>query len=61
MAALSSLSTANKQPQLALELILQTVSGSQVVGAAQSPPPASTVAAPTAVAGTPDSVIDLYA
>lgn len=35
-AALSSLSTANKQPQLALDLILQSVAGLQTAGAAQT-------------------------
>ncbi len=36
-AALSSLGTANKQPQLALTLIEKSLSGLQTVGAAQSP------------------------
>lgn len=34
-AALSSLSSANKQPQLALDLILKSLEGKTVAGAAQ--------------------------
>ena len=61
IAASSSLKAANKQPQLALELILKSVAAVQTAGAAQSPPPAAmnqpSQVTPTGVAG---SIIDTY-
>lgn len=61
-AALSSLGAANKQPQLALDLITQSVAGLQNAGAAQSPPETVTgTASPTIPAGYTGQLIDIRA
>ncbi len=62
IAALSSLSNANKQPQLALDLIERSVATSQVAGAAQSSAaPGTETIAPSLSPGAVGSVIDIHA
>ena len=60
-AALSSLKAANKQPQLALELIMQSIGSQQAAGAAHSSPqPGAKSISPSRVPGFSGSVIDSY-
>lgn len=62
IAALSSLSTANKQPQLALELIMKSLPESQVTGAAlSSSPPDTQAVAPLSSSGESGSVVNIFA
>jgi len=62
IAALSSLSNANKRPQLALYLIVRSAATSQVAGAAQpTTAPGSEAIAPSLVPGAAGSVIDIHA
>lgn len=58
-AALSSLGAANKQPQLAMDLIEKSLSGLQTAGAAQSP--TTQIARIAPVAGATGQLIDIQA
>jgi hypothetical protein len=57
-AALSSLRAANKQPQLALELLVKSLEGLQVAGAAQSPSQDAAMIDPASGTG---QIIDILA
>jgi len=62
IAALSSLSSANKQPQLALDLIMKSLPATQVTGAAlSSPPPGTQAVASLSPSGESGSVINIFA
>lgn len=62
VAALSSLSTANRQPQLALDLIMKSLPAAEVTGAAlSSPPPDTQTVAPLSSSGDSGSVINIFA
>lgn len=62
IAALSSLGAANKQPQLALDLILKSLPASQTAGAPQSSsPPVAQTGAPLSSSGDSGSIINIFA